>query len=506
MNRKLRRARERAGQKRHRGLSAEAAQELLQQALAHHQAGRVGEAEALYQQVLQSFPKHPDALHLSGVAAYQGGHAARAVERIRRAVALAPDRAEFYSNLGLALHAEGCLDEAVSAYGEALRLRPVYPEARNNRGNVRTAQRRYPEAEDDYRQAIAAQPGYVEAHTNLGAALADQGRLDEAIASYRDTLALAPGAADAHLGLIKSLQTAQYDETWREALSRAPEVSRMTPVQRAEVAIQSAICAWLAGDMAALSSALDTAAPLVGGGASGRHVRSLAGYHEYLSALMATRTEHPPREPHAGETVLHVVGDSHSLFANGMQVAVDGVLHRVRSHLVIGVKAWHLAQEAPNRHKAGVLAALSQVPEKGMVLLTVGEIDCRQDEGVFAHHVKHGGDPEATLPELLDGYVHWVAQHAAPRGLQLIFQGVPAPLEGCRILPESEYERFLGVVRRFNEALGRAAEDAGARWIDVYGVTADHRGLADGTWHLDKVHLTPRFLEEALAKHLRPAG
>ena len=44
---------------------------LLRDALEHHQAGRLGEAAALYQQILTATPEHADALHLMGVIANQ---------------------------------------------------------------------------------------------------------------------------------------------------------------------------------------------------------------------------------------------------------------------------------------------------------------------------------------------------------------------------------------------------------------------------------------------------
>ena len=45
------------------------ASELIQNGLAHHQAGRLQKAEAIYQSILQNQPQHPDALHLLGLIA-----------------------------------------------------------------------------------------------------------------------------------------------------------------------------------------------------------------------------------------------------------------------------------------------------------------------------------------------------------------------------------------------------------------------------------------------------
>ena len=57
-------------------------QEMFTVALRHHQAGRLAEAEALYQRVLQADSRHVDALHFLGVIAHQNGRNDAAVELI----------------------------------------------------------------------------------------------------------------------------------------------------------------------------------------------------------------------------------------------------------------------------------------------------------------------------------------------------------------------------------------------------------------------------------------
>ena len=56
----------------------------LQQALEHHQNGRLNQAEQLYRQVLQVDPRQADALHLLGVLAQQAGKIDVAVQLISR--------------------------------------------------------------------------------------------------------------------------------------------------------------------------------------------------------------------------------------------------------------------------------------------------------------------------------------------------------------------------------------------------------------------------------------
>lgn len=96
----------------------------LQQALACHHAGRLGEAEALYRQILRQAPRNSDALHLLGVVALQTGHATAAVDLINQAVAIQQGIPDYHGNLGEALRAAGRPAEAVAAYRRALMLDP----------------------------------------------------------------------------------------------------------------------------------------------------------------------------------------------------------------------------------------------------------------------------------------------------------------------------------------------------------------------------------------------
>ena len=55
-------------------------------AFIEHQAGRLAEAQLLYQQVIKSDPRHSAALHLMGVLAYQAGQMNAAETLIREAI------------------------------------------------------------------------------------------------------------------------------------------------------------------------------------------------------------------------------------------------------------------------------------------------------------------------------------------------------------------------------------------------------------------------------------
>ena len=82
-------------------------QQKLDLAVQHHNAGRLPEAENIYQEILKTDPHQPVAMHLLGVIAHQSGLNDVAVDLITKAIGIKHDYAEAYSNLGLIMKDSG---------------------------------------------------------------------------------------------------------------------------------------------------------------------------------------------------------------------------------------------------------------------------------------------------------------------------------------------------------------------------------------------------------------
>jgi protein O-GlcNAc transferase len=138
-----------------------AAQPKFETALERHRAGRLLEAEQLYQEVLGSDPKHAEATFLLGVVAQTAGELKRAAELFERAILIAPDRPAFHSDLGETYRRMGQFSKAIERLVAASHLRldlgePVF---------------------------------------NLGVVMQDLGEWDAAIHFFERAAVLKPGAA-----------------------------------------------------------------------------------------------------------------------------------------------------------------------------------------------------------------------------------------------------------------------------------------------------------------------
>jgi len=203
----------------------------IQMALAHHQSGRLPQAEAIYRQILKMEPNHPEALYFLGILAKQVGKYEIAAELIGRVLPVWADCAEAHYNLGDAHQSQGKLDEAVSCYRKALELKPDYAEAYGNLGIALRAQGKLDEAVDSYRKAIMFKPDHVEAYYNLGNVLQQQGKLDEAASCYRKALEIKPDYLKAYGNLGNVLRSqgrlVEALENFHKALIISPDSAEM---------------------------------------------------------------------------------------------------------------------------------------------------------------------------------------------------------------------------------------------------------------------------------------
>jgi tetratricopeptide (TPR) repeat protein len=204
-----------------------AIQQVFNEAVALHQAGRLPEAEARYRDVLTAVPSHVGALNLLGVLALQAGHPAPALDLLNRATSLAPDHADTHCNRGRALKALGRMEEAIDSLREATRLGPAVAGLHLNLGNALREAGRLEEAVDAYRRSLALAPDYLDAQNNLGHALAGLARYVEAADSFRAAIALRPEVAPLHYNLGAALHAAgdpaRAAVSFREAARLAPD-------------------------------------------------------------------------------------------------------------------------------------------------------------------------------------------------------------------------------------------------------------------------------------------
>jgi tetratricopeptide (TPR) repeat protein/2-polyprenyl-3-methyl-5-hydroxy-6-metoxy-1,4-benzoquinol methylase len=181
---------------------------LFAQAVRHHRAGQLRDAEGLYRHVLEVDPGHINSLYNAGLIGVQAGRPDIAVDLIGKAIARNDRIPEWHYNIAFAFCAIGRKSDAIAHYRKAVVLKPDYAEAHMNLGNVLKDQKRLDDAVACYQRVIALAPRAVEAHYNVANVLAEQEKWHEAALAYERALALEPSFAHAsnNLGIVLAAQ------------------------------------------------------------------------------------------------------------------------------------------------------------------------------------------------------------------------------------------------------------------------------------------------------------
>ena len=95
-------------------------EQLLAQAIGHHQDGKLAEAERFYREILNRKPNHYEARHLLGVLRFQQGRHREALDLIAAALRAKPDYPEALYNHGNILSQLGRYEEAIANYDRAI--------------------------------------------------------------------------------------------------------------------------------------------------------------------------------------------------------------------------------------------------------------------------------------------------------------------------------------------------------------------------------------------------
>lgn len=211
----------------------------LQEAIAHHGAGRLAEAGTLYRRVLAADPHALEALHGLALIAIDLGQPDRALPLLGKCLEVEPKNGLYLTSLGLTLLRKGDNSRAASLLLDAANLMPSLPEPRlylaralgnlgrwgqaadvlsasaevfpanaeiwAAKGHAERVLLRHAQAEESLRRALRLSPNDADILNNLAVVLRAQERVEEAIGFYQQALAQAPDRALIHANLGNAL-------------------------------------------------------------------------------------------------------------------------------------------------------------------------------------------------------------------------------------------------------------------------------------------------------------
>jgi Flp pilus assembly protein TadD len=179
------------------------------------EAGRSGEAEAVFREVLKGEAGNREALRgLGGLLAGERRFE-EAIGVLWEAVGSRADDAAALCALGNVLVSAGKLEEGAAVLRQAVRLQPAEPRLYSNLGMALGNAGRFGEAEGAYFEALERDPLSAAAHNNLAGLYLMTGRHGEAIACAEMALRLSPGyVAATRNRAIGRLALGDFENGW----------------------------------------------------------------------------------------------------------------------------------------------------------------------------------------------------------------------------------------------------------------------------------------------------
>lgn len=498
--------------------------------------GMVAQACKAMETARNLMPQDAELLSNLGIAYKRNNCILKAEQCLREALICNPGSIAVHNNLGNLLREQGKFFEAIKHLKSALKLSPDDKDAILNLGLVFNAQKKYDESEKYCQAALQLQPGNAEVWHALGVSLHGQGKSKEAAKKFEMALDLVPnyfeainhlgislleqgnipGAVDCFhkaIGIESCLKEDAYSNLCVILLSGFLSEDLTELIRLCEEALKAlpSNSSWR------IVTFLMIAYQIIGCDVSEKlvpryieevnHIRDRDerwGTRKAFFLLCSRLSDHRKSNCSNYECVkkfdvLHVVGESHCLSPAHSFVQWESRTFRIQPQFVMGVKMYHLARPQNDKMKSFIRRRLSYVPSNASFLFTIGEIDCRPDEGFWLAFSKGKGELESMIVTTVNGYLSWLNTELRKKIYTSVYiQGIPAPDYSlvANIL-EKDKKIYFNMVRLANEILKRGTLSFGWNFLDVYQATVNSDGFSNKKWRIDKTHLSPSFYQIA---------
>lgn len=264
-----------------------------------------------------------------------------------------------------------------------------------------------------------------------------------------------------------------------------------------------AVAAWLRFDVPVLDALFRQAMGRAALEAQSREGLHAQAHMKLVARLLAFRLQNPalftsPLDSSSPE-FLYVIGDSHALGWGNRVVDWKGRRCIGRVLPLRGIKMFHLAAGAPADYRELMQHALGAVPSGGDLLLSVGEIDCRPNEGIFHAASKQGRRLRDLIRDTVTGFADFMRMSLAQRELASVtLLGLPTPGYDVRSIlnDKSRCLLFAQFVADMNAAMQVMCRENGWGFVDIHALCKSKRKDPPASYRIDDYHVSPAIYQD----------
>jgi len=447
--------------------------------------------------VLELNPSDAQACFNAGVIHLERQDFNTAIIFFKTASILMPENTDTLLNLGICYKELGDLKKATQQYQLTLDIDPNNEGASLNLGNIFAKNGNKDSAISCYLNAMKANPANLETQFNLALLFLENGDVLQAAANFYHLLKSNPAFEKAGIRfqqLCCQIDDLEADKALASYLGNEAVINKLSTFRLFHVI--NAIGAFKSGDYGRSKQSLDASKsvsnqslqPVLEGVDGDEHFCN--AYSIFLLSLISE----PRKTVSKDLPQMFHIGESHSLSFANREIVINETAHRIHPKLCLGIKAFHLAQSKNNKYKSLFHHHFLSIPKQSNVFISIGEIDCRPDEGFITASKKTGNSIQQLVNKTVAGYLKHLEKLNCSKEHQIWLLNVPAPVEKAKFTKEQN-QASADVVEMFNEALFDHTQKSTLKVVDVYSKTRGANGISNGIYHCDDTHLGYKALK-----------
>lgn len=451
-------------------------------------------------------PNHYEAYNLLGLIALTEEKYGDALTYFNKSLQINPAYISALNNLGMVYSKNNMHDETIRCCSRILELSPTNAQAHYSIADALEKKELLDDAIKNFEAAIKLEPNHFGANHNLGKLLFSKGHCEKAAQHLRTAIkqksTLDPTACR---NACYAVLFAEGKQAWREFLLALLNHKQIEPLTMVGIQVSLAVVNWIFGYEKMYLDNLQKTETILNSVAKKSKIDDVDfAYNLMLQVLVKWYKENP--ETHIEtKNILYCLGDSHSITCSNKNITIGDTIYDCKTKFILGCKIWHITNDKKNHYKFAFQREISSLNKGSKIVLCLGEIDCRYDQGLFYRYRKYGTDLKMETNLLLDSYLEKIIIPIQSEGLFPLLWGIPAPREEAfeNYIDKEHEKKFIDFIADFNEQMLLRAQKHSIPFVDNYSLSDKGNGTSDVKTHLDFYHLNPDVFRMAIKLALK---
>ena len=340
-------------------------------------------------------------------------------------------------------------------------------------------------SKEKYNKAINLKPDFAEAYSNRGLLNKKMGNIKLAIQDFKYGLKLNKNYKACFNNLYSILVQINNTDTLN-----LHDINYFSFIENDLLSsMYSVIDSFLLGDWVLTSSKLERSNILMTQVnfllLNEENKKFVTGFFKFIKTILKQIT--PDVEIQKCSSLYHI-GDSHCLSYAHRKIKINQNDYKIIPKICFGIKAFHLAQKQNNQYKSIFKYHALKIPSKKIIFISIGEIDCRLDEGFIKAVNKKHLTLEKTIKDTVKNYLQFIFNLFKNNNNIIYILNVPAP-KFKEIITTKDRDDLIKVINHFNFFLEYYVKFYNFNLIDIYQLTSNELGFSNNIFHCDDIHI-----------------